>query len=1084
MTTSGLPSGLSVTPASFTLQNAAQTVTMTASNSLADGTYGFTFNGTSGSLNESTKVNVGVGPLQGFTLFPPTVIEVLVTFGSMTSAQFQVSGPSSYLLSFSAQGLPSGVTASFSPNPVNPGTPGTSTTLTLTGPTNGQWLQNVPFDVVATPTASVPAQTVTMVLELAPPPGNLPSSRSDYVRTDDAPQSIVYDSAHQLIFSSSFYLNRVDAVSPTTKQIVKSIPVMSPRGLALTLDGGEVLVGSDAQQIVAVSTATLQVVNQWKLPRISGDSHEPQNLYALPDGTVAIQLVDANSNSPQLAIWDPTKNAISVVTLPAQLANDPCFVSGTADGATLIVASCVSPSGAAIYDAATKAFTATVGFTGYVYGVAANRDGSRFIIFNDVSGISLYNNQFQRLAYVPAAGYISGFIFSPDGSRIYVAGAYGVPIIFVSDGSTAAFISTAPAVGTIPPGAQIYPSPFVGVPFAADTTGLVFSSAEHGIAFNDSAYPVNYLLGFNATPEFAKTVTPDYGPVNTATPVSFPQGQGFGAIPDVWFGEVRGTQAALGSGGILTVTAPPSAQSGPVNVKVMGPDGTPIFDPLAFSYAPYLMFVNGDIATPAGGATSDIVGIGLPADPSQVQVTVGGKNAAVVSATIADFQNPSFPFSYPYPAVDVKVTLPPGSGDQDVQVFTSAGTATLAKAIHYAQSVADYGSADVFHAILLDRKRNQLYLSAGDHIDVFSLTTLQFLSPIAPPALNGQKEFHGMALTPDGSELLAANFPDGSVALINPDKPSAATAVQVISPGTFGNPGAENVATTNAGKAFIEAKALQVVGCGGNVYELDLSTLQVTALNYLVDGFCIQDEGFALAASGDGSRVLATTTDLGPQNIAAYDVASNSWSANHSVPEAFGGNAAISADGSVLATGSGIVSPAADVLGYLARQDVFESTLGFSLPLEKVPDGGSLVYVAYPNSIDIFDVNHGALLHRLTLKEQVQQVTDAMAIDSYGQNIYLITNAGLTVVQLGNAPLAIGHLTPSAGPVGTNTTIHGSGFRQTTSVTANGSAATATFVDPNTLQMIVPSGASGSVQITVTNPSSRSYSLDNAFTVQ
>src|SRR5581483_1392493 len=546
---------------------------------------------------------------------------------------------------------------------------------------------------------------------------------------------------------------------------------------------------------------------------------------------------------------------------------------------------------------------------------------------------------------------------------------------------------------------------------------------------------------------------------------------------------LRGTQAALNKIGVLTVTAPPAASPGPVNVKVIQPDGTPIFNPLAFSYGPTLMFLNGDTAAPGGGGVSDIVGIGLPTDPSQIQVTVGGKVASIVSANVANFYGVTFPFSYPFPAVDVKVTLPPGTGDDDIQVRTAAGSATMSKAIHHFQNVTDYPSSHSFQAILLDHKRNQLYLSAGDHIDVFSLTARQFLSPITPPAVNGLKSFQGMALTPDGAELLVTNFPDGSLALINPDQPSSARAVQLIAPGSFGNPGPERVATTNTGKAFVESKSFSESGCGGTVYEVDVSTLQVTALNYLANGFCIQPEGFPIAASADGSKVLVSTKASAPQEIAIYDAATKAWVTNSAVLSNFGSNAAVSIDGAAFATGSSIVDSTTDLLGSLAWQDVFESNVGSSLPLEKVPDGGSLVYVPYPRWVDIFDVRHGALIHRLTLTEQLRQVTDSMAVDSYGTNIYLITNRGLTIVQLSSAPLAIGNVTPAAGPVGTNVRIHGSGFQPMTTVTLNGVPVTATFVDSNTLQMIIPS-TRGSVRITVTNPAGESYALDDAFTAQ
>jgi hypothetical protein len=771
---------------------------------------------------------------------------------------------------------------------------------------------------------------------------------------------------------------------------------------------------------------------------------------------------------------EPNKQWLTPVTLPE--ADEGCYLAGA--GTKVLVASCSTASAAVVYDTQTGQFGPKLTFPGFVSGVAASPDGSEFLIFDDTYGINLYNDQLQPLAPVSAAGDVTGFIFSPDGSRIYVAAAAGVPVMFVSDGSTGALINTAPALGTIPPGVEIFPSPDTETPFAVDATGIVFGSADHGIAFDDSTYSVNYLLGFNGTPEEENFVTPSFGPVNVATPVSFSQAEGFGSLPDVWFGGVRGTGAQIGAvGGSLTVTTPPLEQPGPVNIKLMEPDGTPIFNPLAFSYGPFPMFVDGDTVTPLGGVTSDIIGLGLPTSPSQIQVTVGGTSASVVSAnTVATLY-------YPYPAVDVRITLPPGTGDQALQITTPAGSATLSKVFHYAQSVTDYKSSDTFQTVLLDRKRNQLYLSAGDHIDVFSLATQQFLSPFTPPALNGQKAFYSLALTPDNSELVAANLPDGSLALINPDQPSLAKAAKIIPPGACGP---EYVATTNTDKAFVALSG----GCGGTIlYEIDLSNLQVTAINR--QGlFSVE----FLAASGDGSRLLIA--EGGPfQVVEIYDTASNTWATNGAVLENFGANAAVSIDGTVFATGSGMVDASADLLGYLAVQDVFRSPGPYpSLPLEKVPDGGSLVYIPYanytefnvhgPSCVDIFDANHGVLLHRINLAEQIQQVTDAMAIDSYGQNIYLITNAGLTIVQLSSAPLSIGRLTPSAGPAGTNVTIHGSGFQQGASVSANGSAASATFVDQNTLEATIPNTTTGSVQITVTDPAGGTYSLDNAFTVQ
>ncbi len=1089
VTVSGLPSGLTATPSSLSLQSTPQIVTLIAASTLADGNYSFSLNGTSGNLNSSTTVNVGVETLANFTIIQPLIPQIVIRFGSTAQIQLQTeeqgSGLSNYLVNFSVTGVPSGITATLAPNPV---TVGETTTLSVTAPTNSPWIQGVLINVVGTPGASVETQSLALDLVVAPPPGSIPNNQTSYLRTDDTPQSIVYDAANQHIFSSDYLLNRVDVVSTANRQLVKSIPVLSPHGLALTTDGNEVLVGSDSQQVEAISTSSLQVVQQWILPLWEGRTYGLYDLFPLSDGTVAFSAQGILNG--YLSVWNPTNNTTTALPVPTALNQNVCVVAGA--GTNIFIGSCSEPGVASVYNTATNEFSPLLNFPGFIYRAAASPDGSQFIVSDDTYGIGLYNSQLQAETFLtPPDGY-GTFIFSQDGSNIYVE--EGILAVFDGSGN---FINTAPSLGTIPPGAEIGPCPDSETPFAVDSSGIVFGSADHGIAFDDSTYSVNFGSGFGGFTCLGLTLTPDSGPVNATTSTNFTSVEEFGSVPDVWFGGTRAAQVSTGQStpGPLSAVAPAVSQPGPVDVKIIQPSGNESYNPLAFSYGPNLMFVNGDTSTPTGGTTSYITGVGMPTDASQVQVSVGGQNATITSAVQAPFYGVYFPFSYPYPAVQLTVTLPPGTGDQDLVVTTSSGSSTLPKAIHYVQSVTDYPSPNSpFQSILLDSTRNQLYLSAGTHIDVFSLATSQFLAPFTPPSLNGQAAFHGLALTPDGSQLLAANFPDGSVALINPDEPSSATAVQVIPPGTPLNPGPDNVVTTNTGLAFIEAATPDSEGCGNAVYELNLSTLQVTAVN-LINLFCIQAEGFPMAASADGSKVLLATTDIsGPQQVTVYDSASNTWATNISVTENFGGNAAISPNGTVFATGSSLVDANANVLGALAWQDVFMSPGPYpSLRLETVSDGGSLVYipyasfmhftVSYPSFVDIFDVNHGAMLHRLVLTEQVQSVTNAMAIDAYGQNIYLITNAGLTIVKVAAAPLAIGSVSPTSASPGTTITVSGSGFLTGASVTANGTAATSTLVNANTLQVVVPALSAGPVQITVTNPSGGMYALDNAFTV-
>src|SRR5258707_4273373 len=65
----------------------------------------------------------------------------------------------------------------------------------------------------------------------------------------------------------------------------------------------------------------------------------------------------------------------------------------------------------------------------------------------------------------------------------------------------------------------------------------------------------------------------------------------------------------------------------------------------------------------------------------------------------------------------------------------------------------------------------QPYLAATDHVDVFDLNAQVFRSPLAPPP-NGPPPsagLRGMALTPDNTQLIVADFGAQNVYLINPD---------------------------------------------------------------------------------------------------------------------------------------------------------------------------------------------------------------------------------------------------------------------------------------------------------------------------
>jgi uncharacterized membrane protein len=159
---SGLPAGVTATFSPNPATNYS-TATFSASSTAASGQYTVTITGTSGSLTASTTLTL--------TVQVPTF--TLSTFGTMdigqgVSTPFNVYIQPNYGFSgnvtLSVTGLPAGVTASFSPNPVASNSSGTVTftassdavlgqyTITLIGKSGSQTVSNTITLVIHTPT--------------------------------------------------------------------------------------------------------------------------------------------------------------------------------------------------------------------------------------------------------------------------------------------------------------------------------------------------------------------------------------------------------------------------------------------------------------------------------------------------------------------------------------------------------------------------------------------------------------------------------------------------------------------------------------------------------------------------------------------------------------------------------------------------------------------------------------------------------------------------------------------------------------------------------------------------------------------
>jgi hypothetical protein len=203
---------------------------------------------------------------------------------------------------------------------------------------------------------------------------------------------------------------------------------------------------------------------------------------------------------------------------------------------------------------------------------------------------------------------------------------------------------------------------------------------------------------------------------------------------------------------------------------------------------------------------------------------------------------------------------------------------------------------------------------------------------------------------------------------------------------------------------------------------------------------------------------------------------------------------AIAGDGNIASVGNAFLDASGNMLGSLAHPAVlYPGMTSTPYPLNNYPAqamqrprlnaAGSLYYWAYPNYFEILDVSMARLRLRFSLKETVQNVDTPIAIDEGGRMVFLITNEGLTIVDLGSAPLSIGHLSSSSGAAGTQIQVRGSGFGAGATATVGGQLATITVTDEDTLTLTVPPLSTGPQDLTITNPDGTSYTLASGIIV-
>ena len=985
-------------------------------------------------------------------------------------------------VSLNVQALPTGVTTT-PPFPLS-FTPGVAQSVifnaTQSASVGSATIQFVGTGGAANASTNLTLKVTPLVVSQAPTLrtafGNLDAAPLDFGNSMAVPKLVVYDGSRQQAFVSNASLNEVDVFSAVTHQRTATISVPYPFGIDMSADGNTLYVGTfsdflyviDPKQLVVTGRVSFAVPLQ---PGQGASVNNPLTVNTLSNGNLMLLMGagDGFGSGSSLIVWNPTTNQI-VETISTQYsAIGP--VARSADHSK--VAFTYQLEGGAgttvtLYDVATdQTINGTYLGGGIPYALALSANGSEIAVSAGLA-IQTYDNQMHPLKQVQQFLGDTGLLFSTDGTKIY---QFGGDVANVYDSNTLNPIGEFSDVGLEGLGGSL--------PGDIDSTGIVYAVSDHGLVFLDASQPTTTTDGIGGF-GFA---APQAGPIGTSTALSFGV-----AINPVTPAVAFSTQAAwdvsstpFQQGEMVFATAPPSSNPGPVNVFVQWPDGLSWLEAEDFSYGPWGRYVFETGGPPQGGAPVGLVGYGFGWNLGSPQILYGSGAATVNSLNaISNYIEP-----YPYQQLELALmTSPQGSpGKVDLTINSPVGSTTLPGAFHFMNQVTPVSlNPNNLLKGAWDEARNQIYFSDGNEIQVFSTATQQFLSPLQIPNATAATQLAGVAITPDDTKLLVADFGDSLVLVIDLSNTASVSSISTALPNIQqGTTNPISIAATNTNKAFVTVPNRNITSPGSDsLLEIDLPTLAVTARS---DAPEVDGAATVSPALGGGELLIQ---DEGFAQL--YDTATDTFGGMKAL--GLGGyiDGAISSDGNAVSIDDALADGQLDALGYLGYIDLF--TLDANVQYgEKWHPTGSLLYVPIDHGFDILDGNTEKLRERVSLPGVISSgappgpmgSVDTLLVDSTGQSLVMISTTGVIFVQLDEVPLGIGSLTPSFGGAGTSVTLRGSGFTSATTVAFNGALASASYIDPDTLQVTVPSGAGGAAQVSVANSNGESYTLDAAF---
>lgn len=915
-------------------------------------------------------------PPPGFTVSLSSSTVSLTQGSSTQSVQVSITAQGGFTgsVSVTAIGLPGGITVSPSSLSVSAGVPGT-------------------FTFAASSTAAIAQQTAT--LEAVSGTLKVDSSVQFNVNGPAVPDPFhtiggflihgFYDQTRQLLFATNPGLNEVDVISGTDLTVHARVTVPQAWGIDQMTDQKTLVIGTSAQEILTLDEDTLAVTAHpvTGIGTVTFGLFYP-NVVALANGKVliigqeeGIDSSDILEGGQFLVEWDSVANTFKIIEPTGQQlwetdrlarsadhkwavfsADQFYLYSSDADTLTTVPLNVVNPP------------QNTFGVRGY----AMNKDGTKIAVASAQS-VTFFDRSFNVLGttQIPSAFQTArtNVAFTPDGNRLLLQ--YDLPLALETVDA-----NHFSALGYYSGDAS--PEDSFARLLATDTSGRAFIGTNSGLRIIDmSKGPVanNSVLG-GAPCTWPGSIGL---PLNTAAQLSFLNAQSGVSY------YVGGQPAPLLSNA-TQIQIPASSVAGSVDVECIGSDGNTFIRAFGFSYGVTPIGVSANLLPPIGNPSVFVFGFGFsPTAFSVPSVTIGGQSALGVQ----DLGDLSFG------ALQGVVAQVPNHGASqtaDITVSSANGSGSLSQAITYIPSATIIPASGLLE-VLYDTHRNLLYALKATEVDVLNPLTQQFQSPFPLPGSGGTDSYNAMALSPDGSRLIAIST-NGYVAVLNPDNPSGVSVVPITVPGFQ----PASVTVTKFNKALISSPPTLNV-------EVDLTTLGVKSITARL--------GNLLRASADGNFLYGADLNISSGAVYAVDPATYSVQTQE-FGFLFWTDLAVSPTGSQFATIDGEPAVAGDIIGFFDPGLHLLNTNQY--PLVSPPDDvqvlgstfgpqGKVLVVALGDSIEFWDAAKGTLRARLMTPEELhflvfpeEPVAPQLVLDSTGQTIFAISKTGLTVMKL------------------------------------------------------------------------------------